>query len=117
MEKQFVCVNCPMGCRLKVTVEGDKAIKVEGNICSKGADYAKQEAVNPMRVITSLMFAENREKPFSVKTAKPVPKKCLFECVNAIFNCHPVAPLYRSQVVIDNVCGTGVDVIATQDMA
>jgi CxxC motif-containing protein len=100
-----------------VTVDGDRATKVEGNVCSRGVDYARQEAVNPTRIVTSLMFAENRKKPFSVKTAKPIPKKRIFECVNAIFNHHPPAPLRRGQVVIADVCGTGVDIIATQDLA
>ena len=60
-----------MGCRLSVTIEDGKVEKVEGNSCVKGAEYAKQEAVSPVRVVTSLMRASNRKKPFSVKTAAP----------------------------------------------
>ena len=78
MEKEFICINCPMGCRLAVTVADGKVAKVEGNSCNKGIAYAKQEAVNPMRVVTSLMRASNRKKTFSVKTTVPIPKKLIF---------------------------------------
>ncbi len=105
-----------MGCQLSVTIEGSKMAKVEGNVCIKGAKYAKQEAVNPIRVVTSLMRASNREKPFSAKTAAPIPKQLIFQCVNEIFKTRPMAPLSCGDTVIQNVCGTGVDVVATQDL-
>jgi CxxC motif-containing protein len=116
MQKQLICINCPMGCRLEITLENDQVTQVAGNICPKGVSYAGQEAVRPMRVLTSLMFAANRDKPFSVKTAAPVPKSLLFDCVDAIFAVHPTPPLACGDIVISDVCGTGVDVISTQDV-
>ena len=32
MEKELVCINCPMGCRLTVTMEGSEVRAVTGNI-------------------------------------------------------------------------------------
>ena len=116
MEKQLVCINCPMGCRLTVTMDGQSVTAVTGNICARGAEYAKQEAVEPLRVLTSLMRIEGREKPFSVKTSAPIPKRLMFDCVQEIFRTRATLPVHVGDVVIANVCGTGCDVISTQEV-
>ena len=116
MEKQLVCINCPMGCRLIVSMEGDKVCSVAGNVCKRGEEYARQEAVEPLRVLTSLMRIDGREKPFSVKTSAPIPKRLMFDCVNEIFAHRAVAPIHVGDVILANVCGTGCDVISTQEV-
>ena len=116
MEKQLVCINCPMGCRLTVQMEGTEVLSVSGNICPKGEAYARQEAVEPMRVLTSLMRVEDREAPMSVKTSRPIPKRLMMDCVQEIFRHRAKAPLQVGDVILANVCGTGADVIATQEL-
>ena len=50
-EKEFICINCPMGCRLHVQMDGAD-ISVAGNACKRGETYGKQEAVERKRVLT-----------------------------------------------------------------
>lgn len=116
MEKELVCINCPMGCRLTVTMEDQTVVRVEGNICARGAEYAKQEAVEPLRVLTSLMRVEGREKPFSVKTSAPIPKRLMFDCVQEIFRARAKLPIHVGDVIIPNICNTGRDIISTQEV-
>lgn len=115
-DKQFICINCPMGCHLKVTVKDGQIISVTGNTCRRGEIYARQEAIAPRRVLTCLMRTANRQKPISVKTSQPVPKAMLFECVNEVYATRPKAPIKMGQVVIKNICGTGADILSTQNM-
>jgi len=115
MEKELVCINCPMGCRLSVTIENDKVSYVTGNACLRGAEYARQEAVCPMRMLTSLMFTKDGKKPFSVKSLGPVPKLKLLECAREILKTRPAAPISCGDVVIYDICCTGVNIIATRD--
>ncbi len=115
-EKQFICINCPMGCRLTVSLAEGQAVSVAGASCRRGEAYGRQEAVAPMRVLTCLMRPANREKPLSVKTSAPVPKELLFRCANQIYATHPQAPIPMGSVVIHDLCGTGADVLATQDL-
>ena len=115
MEQVITCINCPMGCRLTVAVDGETVARVEGNVCKRGVEYARQEALTPVRTVTALMRAGNRAKPFSVKTAAPIPKRLIFACVNAIYDAKPLAPLSCGDVIIPDVCETGVPVVATQD--
>ena len=42
--KEFTCIRCPMGCALRAEVEDGKVVRVTGNTCKRGEDYAQQEA-------------------------------------------------------------------------
>lgn len=116
MEKELICINCPMGCRLTVTVEGEQVLSVTGNICPRGEEFARQEAVEPLRILTSLIRMEGRETPCSVKTSGPIPKRQLFDCVQEIFSHKAALPVHVGDVIIPNVCGTGQDIISTQEI-
>ena len=116
MEKEMICINCPMGCRLTAVVEGGQVASVSGNICPRGEEFARQEAVDPLRVLTSLMRIEGREKPFSVKTSGPIPKRLLFGCAREIMAHKATLPVHVGDVVLHNVCGTGQDIISTQEV-
>ena len=116
MEKEMICINCPVGCRLTVSVEGGKVGSVTGNLCPRGEEYARQEAVDPLRVLTSLMRIEGQERPFSVKSSAPIPKRLLFDCVNEIFAHKAALPIHVGDIIIKNVCNTGKDIISTQEV-
>ncbi len=115
MEEKLICINCPVGCLLTAQVENGKVTAVSGNTCPRGEEYARQEITDPRRVITSLMRAQGRIKPFSVKTTVAVPKKLFFDCVDVILAARPQAPIKCGDVVIKDILGTGADVVATQD--
>ena len=75
MEKQFVCISCPMGCPLRVWEENSE-VKVEGNTCPRGKAYGIQEFTAPMRTVTSSVpVIHGQQLMCSVKTAQPVPKE------------------------------------------
>lgn len=116
IEKQeLICITCPRGCLLTVSPDRDGKLSVEGNFCAKGREYAEQEVKAPERVLTVLMRVEGSDRPVSVKTDKPVPKAKLFECADAIYKVHPKAPVHYGDVLIEDLCGTGCNVIATCD--
>jgi CxxC motif-containing protein len=43
-ERTVTCIGCPMGCRLRVTLEGGQVSEVDGAACGRGAAYARQSA-------------------------------------------------------------------------
>ena len=65
------------------------------------------------------MRIEGYEKPFSVKTSSPILKRMLFDCIEQIFS-NPVErsklPIHVGDVIISDVCGSGTDIIATQEV-
>ena len=116
MKKTFTCINCPIGCQLTVDFDGDQVSDVQGAGCKRGIDYAKQEAVNPTRMVTAVVNVPNCETPLSVKTAAPIPKNKIFECMKAIECAEVCTPVNIGDVVCKDVCGTGVDVVSTREL-
>ena len=118
MEKrELICINCPMGCRLTVTMEDEKVTEVTGNTCKRGEIYARKEVTNPTRIVTSTVQVEGgRALRTSVKTKEDIPKELIFECVKALKNITVKAPVNIGDVVLENVAGTGVDIIATKSV-
>ena len=114
MEKSFICINCPRGCRLKVDVNGEN-ITVTGYKCKRGLDYAKQEAIHPVRTLTSTVLVEGNARPLPVKTSKPIPKELLFEAMKQISAVRIKPPVKIGDAIIKDILNTGADIIATDN--
>ncbi|MBO5879630.1 MAG: DUF1667 domain-containing protein [Clostridia bacterium] len=112
--RELTCIVCPRGCQLSVSLDGDEVISVSDNICKRGADYAQSECTSPTRTVTTTVRCESG-RVISVKTGAPVPKNKVFEVMKEVNN--TVAPngLKIGDVVIKNVAGTGVDILATSN--
>lgn len=113
MKKELICTLCPRGCRLTV----DENLNVSGNFCPRGISYAKSELTMPMRLLTSTVMINSKHTiRLSVKTSAPIAKAKMFECMNALDG-HVVEPPVRiGDVILYNICNTGVDVVATMDI-
>ena len=118
MEKRnLTCIGCPMGCALLVEMNGKEIISVTGNTCKKGAEYAVKEVTNPTRIVTSTVrVTGGSEAMVSVKSKEDIPKGKIFDCVKALKNVEVAAPVHIGDVLVKNVAGTGVDVIATKNV-
>lgn len=68
--KNFICIICPKCCKLETDGK-----EVKGAKCKKGKGFALQEAIAPLRVITTTVRYDTNEgrKMIPVKTAEPVP--------------------------------------------
>lgn len=111
---ELVCINCPVGCRLQVTLQDGQVIAVAGNQCKRGEKYARQECVDPRRVVTAVIPVQGCTTPLSVKTRAPIPKDKVFACMKELGTLKICAPILMGDVVKSNICGTEVDVIATK---
>lgn len=116
-EKSLICINCPLGCRLTATLEKGEVRAVTGNTCPRGEAYARRELSAPTRILTSTVRVTGGTLPVvSVKTADGIPKGRIFDCVEAIRDIELKAPVAMGQVVLADVCGTGVDIVATKNI-
>ena len=113
---EITCINCPVGCRLTVELENGQVTSVTGNTCPRGVTYAKQECVDPLRMVTAVVPVAGSAAPLSVKTKSPIPKKLIAACMKELAAVELTAPIALGTVVVENVCGTGVNVIATKSV-
>ena len=116
--RELICINCPLGCGLTVTLKDGDVVKVEGNTCPKGEAYGKKEVTDPTRIVTSTVRVSGGVLPVvSVKTASDIPKEKIMDCAKALKNVKIQAPVSIGDVVVEDVCGTGVSVIATKNIS
>ena len=117
MEQTITCINCPVGCRMTVSLsDTGEFISVTGNTCPRGAKYAQQECTLPERMITAVIPVTGCETPLSVKTASPVPKNLIASVMNELSRVQISLPVSIGQVVRPDVLDTGVDIIATRSL-
>ena len=113
----LICIGCPLGCPLTVEMEGSEVKAVSGNTCPRGDAYARKEMTNPTRIVTSTVrVAGGKLAMVSVKTASDIPKSKIFDCVKALKDVEVKAPVKIGDVIVENVAGTGVNIIATKNV-
>ncbi len=118
MNRTLTCILCPNGCELEVIYEGNEIQSVTGNKCPKGPEYAAQEIQNPMRNIASSVNLVGGTMPLvSVRLTGPIPKAKIMELMGEIRAASVKAPVKIGDVIIADVLGLGVDVIATRNVS
>lgn len=116
MKKNLVCVSCPLGCPIEVEMENGEVISVTGNTCKRGDLYARTEMTHPVRSLTSTVKVEGGVHPVvPVKSASPVPKEKMLDCMKVINSVTVKAPVKIGDVVIADILGTGVNIVATNN--
>lgn len=117
MNRKLTCIICPIGCTLKVLYDEKEIQSVQGNLCPRGMDHAEKELFNPERTLTTSVRVRNGEMPLaSVRSVGPLPKALIRPTVKRIKRMELDAPVEFGQVVLEDVEGTGVDVVATREV-
>lgn len=114
--KSFTCICCPLGCNLEVSFPEGKELEVEGYHCARGAAYAKEEATNPKRMVTALVQVKGCLEPLSVKSASSIAKKDMPQVIEHLRGVCVEGPVHAGHVVIDNIAGTNIAIIATKSI-
>lgn len=116
-QKNLTCIGCPLGCQITVELENCEVISVAGNTCKRGDDYARKEVTSPTRIVTSTVKVSGGNAPtVSVKTKSDIPKDKIFDCAKALKKVVVKAPVSIGDVVLSDVAGTGVDMVATKNV-
>lgn len=113
---ELICITCPKGCHLQVDEEN--GFLVTGNACPRGEAYGKNELQNPVRVLTSTVRLTGARVPrLPVKSSAALPKGRLFEVMRLLDGVTAKAPVSCGTVLLRDVCGTGIDIVATKSFA
>lgn len=111
---QLICICCPVGCLIHVNKNEDGTLRITGNSCPKGEAYARNEMTAPVRTVTSMIRVQGGNgKVVPVKTAGEIPKSKIADCMQAIQNIQVAAPVKVGDVLITDVAGTGINIVAT----
>lgn len=121
MIQELTCITCPLGCHLEATWEEREGktivLSVRGNTCPRGENYARAELTHPERMVTSTVTIRNaRYRKLPVVTSAPIPKERISDVMAVIHETSVCAPVQIHDIIIENVCGLGVDLVASRSL-
>lgn len=115
----YLCIGCPLGCRLEIDEERDThaIVEVRGFSCRRGRDYAREEHTAPRRIVTTTVAIDGaRWARLPVRSTIPAPKDKVQAICHALRSVRVVAPVAMGDIIVQNVLNCGVDMIAARDM-
>lgn len=113
---ELTCIVCPLGCRL-IVEETPGGVRVQGNGCRRGIEYAASEITDPRRVLTSVVRVVGRRELLPVKTAGAIPKGSIFRAMEEVRAITARPPVCLGEVITANLAGTGVPLVATKNIS
>ncbi|MBR4200435.1 MAG: DUF1667 domain-containing protein [Oscillospiraceae bacterium] len=117
MEKELICVNCPMSCRLTVQIEENKVVSVSGNSCPRGKAYAETECIRPERILTTTVrITGGIHRVLPVISESEIPLDRIMDAMELIRSAQVKAPVQVGDVIMENILGTGVNIVAARSM-
>ncbi|SFP79755.1 DUF1667 domain-containing protein [Caldicoprobacter faecalis] len=112
---ELICILCPRGCRMNVEPGGDGQWEVKGNGCSRGKGYAVQEMTCPLRTLTTSVWVEGgTHRLVSAKTDRSIPRDKIMEALKQTKGLKVKAPVNIGDVLVENIAGTGANLVATR---
>lgn len=117
-KKEMDCIVCPMSCHIEVTLDESENITIiSGNTCKRGESYARSELTNPVRMLTSTVkLLGGMYKRLPVITSGNIPKNMIYPVMNEINKVSVCAPIKINSVIIKNVCGLNIDIVASRSI-
>jgi CxxC motif-containing protein len=112
--REMICISCPIGCHLELYLDDDENLRVEGNRCPRGEEYAREEYFAPKRVVTATARTESEQYPrVPVRTDKPLPAELMDALLEEVYRMRVPVPVQRGDVLIEDYQGTGVNLTAS----
>jgi CxxC motif-containing protein len=116
MNNNLTCIICPLGCKLNVERKKDN-IKIKGQMCNKGEEYAIQEIKDPRRILTTTVWIKGGNKYLlPVRSRKKIPKNLIKKSIIKLSKIKVKAPIKCGEIIFKNILETKVDIIATCDI-
>ena len=112
-KKCLTCVICPKGCALEADIVGDQIKELRGNRCKRGASYAKSEIFHAERMLTTTVMVKGRRYMLPVRTKVAIPREKVMECMAYLRTVKVATPIKTHDVIVPDILGTGVDIIAS----
>jgi CxxC motif-containing protein len=107
MTRKMTCIQCPKSCSLAVDIEDGRVVHVNGNLCPKGEEYAKEEIENPSRILTATVLAQGL-------SLRMIPKARMREAASEIRKIRVTRAMKAGDVLVGDFCGLGLDLIVTR---
>lgn len=116
MLKEITCTICPIGCNISVEGEGENITSINGYGCNRGIEYGKSEFAHPVRILTTTVKVAGSVTLLPVRSSKPIPKELIMDCMEEIKKVEVSGKVKRYEVIIQDICGSAADMVATGNL-
>ena len=117
VKKEVVCVVCPSGCIVNIEYKGNEVVQIIGNKCKKGVEFAKEEAIDPKRILTTTLGIDSINfRRIPVRSNKPVSRDKILNITREIKRIKVKPAIKMGDVIAKNFMDTGIDIIASMDI-
>lgn len=115
-EKNYICIICPKSCHLKVKPT-NQGIEVSGYGCKRGLAHGEKEYLNPSRMLTTTVVVNHPSiKRLPVVSSDEIPKNKMEACLRILYEQKVSIPVKCGDVIVKNICDTGVDILASRTL-
>lgn len=117
MQKEIICTVCPRGCHIQVIGDGKTVTSLDGYGCKRGITYAEAEYSAPVRILTTTVKIAGKDgELLPVRSDKPIAKDKILACMDEIKKVSVTLPVKRYDIILADILGTGVNIVATKDI-
>jgi len=114
--KEIICIVCPKGCHTWVS-EKNGRVDIQGAKCKKGIEYVRNEYIRPVRFLTTTLAVEGADiQRLSVRTNGKIHRELLIPCIEYLKTRKVFPPVRVGEVIVENLLGTGVDLVSTNEL-
>jgi len=107
--RELVCIACPIGCRLTVTLSASAEVTVTGNRCERGEAYGREEVLSPRRILTAVVPTDSAEFPCApVRTDRAIRRERSGELLAELYRRKVNLPVRQGQVLMEDFDGARV---------
>lgn len=123
MEKEMICISCPIGCHLDVSFNENvtlcsENIQVSNNKCPRGIVYGREEILAPKRVVTATCAIESELMDrIPVKSTGAVMKEDINGLLEELYRMRLKSPVRMGEVIIRDYNNSGIHIVATRSLA
>ncbi len=113
---ELTCISCPLGCELDVQ-KVDGKWRVKGNLCPRGEAFGIEEMTAPKRVLTTVVSIAGTDTVYlPVISAAAIPKADLRPALDLLRDIEVALPVEAEEVIVSDILGTGVDILAAKTL-
>ncbi|OQY34804.1 MAG: hypothetical protein B6241_03745 [Spirochaetaceae bacterium 4572_59] len=122
MEKNMICISCPIGCHLTVSynendVISHENIQVKGNKCPRGVIYGKEEILAPKRVVTATCAIDSGLMDrIPVKSTGAIMKEEIDGLLEELYRIRLKSPVKMGDVIISDYNKSGIDIVTSRSL-
>ena len=123
MEKEMICISCPIGCHLNVSFDENETlspdnIQVSNNKCPRGVIYGREEILAPKRVVTATCSVDSKLMDrIPVKSTGAIMKEDINGLLEELYKLRLKSPVKMGETIIRDYKKSGIDIVTTRSLS